>query len=439
MKFSSHLGKGAWAFASRGLPFAYAVVIIAIANALPKEEFGLLSLFQAVFAMIFTFADSFALQAIVKFGVEPDIELQRLFSTIASVFIGFLIVLGLIGLLLSQSIAQILNVPQFADLLPWLIALAFLTVPRVMYSKILQMQYRMKELFWVDFSNFGVSSIVLTVLLLLHKVHSATDVVQVTVASAFLSSLVALIFGRNSATFKFGFYSPLFHKVWDFVKFQGATGVVAVLQQQFDVLLVSSFTGAPGVANYQAAKNIYRGFDAVRDTSALFVFPSSSKYYSRGDLSTLGTILEKAIGFLYLLLVPIGAILFIVAPILFHLIWGTKYDESIPILRVLLIGVLALPLQIVLPPALAGMGKVQPYFKLLSVSAATNVLVSLVLLPIIGSIGAAISFVVGIFIIAILSYFTIRKEIPLHLGNILSRGLRDSLNFVKELRSRSSH
>src|ERR1041385_9066579 len=77
VKFSEHLGKGAWAFASNILPSVYFVALLLVARTISIEEYGTLVVFQALFSMLFQFSDGFALQAIVKFGVEPNISMEE--------------------------------------------------------------------------------------------------------------------------------------------------------------------------------------------------------------------------------------------------------------------------------------------------------------------------------------------------------------------------
>src|ERR1043165_3999985 len=100
MKFSQHLGKGAWGFATKLLPAIYgAVITVLVFKTLVKIESGKLALFQLIFGMILTFADSFALQAIVKFGVVPKNDLQELLTATSSLFFAFLaVVLGAFAL-----------------------------------------------------------------------------------------------------------------------------------------------------------------------------------------------------------------------------------------------------------------------------------------------------------------------------------------------------
>src|SRR5437773_1464576 len=119
VKFSEHLGKGAWAFASRALPLVYAIALLLVARSIPLAEFGTLSVFQSLFSMLFTFSDGFALQAIVKFGVEPNVNMEELVTVTAALFASFISVSLTLLLIFREAVGSLLNIPQLADLLPW--------------------------------------------------------------------------------------------------------------------------------------------------------------------------------------------------------------------------------------------------------------------------------------------------------------------------------
>jgi len=430
MKFSEHIGKGAWAFASRGLPMLYAFALIAVARVIPKEEFGVLAVFQTFFTIIFSFSDSFALQAIVKFSVEPDINLSELLTVISGLFLVFLFACNAILLALAVPLSQLLRVPQLSHLFLLLAVLSFMSVPRVISSKILQSNFRMRELFWVDFGYFGVSGSLIFFMLLTHRVARAADVVTLMIIAAGSSSLLGIIFARRLLTWKTVWSSSMLRKISSFVKYQAATGIVSVAQQNFDTLLVSSFTGAAGAATYQGAKILYRGYDIVRDTTLLFIFPSSSKYHSRGEMDTLRRIVEKATGLLYWLLIPSSVLLFVFCPYIFHALWGGKYDDSIPIFRILSFASIALPLQIVFPVVLIGAGEVKKVFRILAITLPISLVLSLILLSIIGIAGAAIAFVLTIFFQAALYYRTLSKMLTLSTFSMISGSWHDSKNYL---------
>ncbi|GEM_PF-3115158 len=432
MKFSSHLGKGLWAFASRGLPSLYAIAILIAARTLPQAEFGTLSVFQTLFTILFTFSDGFALQAIVKFGVEPEVTLEELVTVTTILFIAFLGSALILLLIFPRVVSVILNLPELEGLIPYLALFALFTMPRVVFGKVLQTRFRMKEIFFVDFANFGVASIALIVLLSSGKIRTAQEVIEVTMVTGLLSSIVAMILVRPFIQYRIRYSRAMMSRISEFVRYQAAMGVVSTAQQNFDMLIVSAFTGAIGAAVYNSAKLLFRGFDVVRETMTLFVFPASSKYYSRGDLSTLRTIVEKSVGFLYLLLIPAGILLAVGSPFIYHVLYGAKYDASIPIFRVLLLAALFFPIQMVFNVTMTGMGKIKEAFRMFLVTLLVNATLATVLLAVTHSLkGPAIAFVVGSIVQTVQLSLYLRREISIKPGKLWSRGIADASSYVK--------
>jgi O-antigen/teichoic acid export membrane protein len=196
VKFSEHIGKGAWGFASKLMPAIYGVVTVLVIKSLVKEEYGELALFQQIFTMIFTFSDNFALQAIVKFGVDIDNDLHELLSASSILFFSFLFFsLGLLALA-SEPIGKLLNSTALPSLLPYLIILVVVTIPRVLFAKVFQMRFHTRELFFVEMVNYGGASIVIIVLSLMGTLHRALDVVHITIIAGGASS----VFGNATRT-----------------------------------------------------------------------------------------------------------------------------------------------------------------------------------------------------------------------------------------------
>ncbi len=405
-----------------------------VARSIAPTEFGILSVFQTLFTILFTFSDGFALQAIVKFGVEPEVELEELVTVTTLLFIAFLGTALALLLMFPDTFSGLLNIPQLGHLIPYLAIFAVFTMPRVVLSKVLQSKFRMKEIFFVDFANFGVASIALFLLLLMGKLHSAENVIRITMLSGLLSSLTAIILVRPYLRYRVKYSRKMLMRISEFVRYQAAMGVVSTAQQNFDVLIVSGFTGAIGVAMYNGAKMLFRGFDVIRETMTLFVFPATSKYHSRGEIQTLRTIIEKSVSFLFLGLIPLGILLDIGAPFLFHLLYGVKFDASIPIFRVLLISVLFFPLQMVFGVSMTGMGKIKEAFRMFTITLVVNVVFASTMLAITHQlIGAAIAFVAASAVQTAQLYAYMQKHVGFDRKLLLTRGFSDVSNHLRGL------
>jgi O-antigen/teichoic acid export membrane protein len=431
MQFGKHLTKGAWGFATKLLPAVYGVVMtVLVFKVLPKSESGELALFQVIFGMIFTFADSFALQAIVKFGVDAANDLQELLTATSLLFFAFLAIsLGLL-IVFPGTASLLLNSAALPHLIPSLVILVIVTVPRVVTSKIFQMRFHTKNLFLTDVVNFGGSSIVIVIFAMMNKINTASDVIGITIVTGAVSSALSVVLVRNDLSWRFKFSRPMLKKIFHFTRYQTLTGSVHVFQQNLDSLLVPAFLGVEALANYQVAKFFFKGFDVLRDTQGIFVFPASSKYHAAGDLDTLKKIIEKATSFLYILMIPVCILLIIFAPFLFQILYKGKFDESITIFRVLIASGLFLPVTMVGMSALVGMGKVREVFRTIFASLIINVILAVILLPAIGMVGAAIAFGVSMFVQALLAYRILKHDIPLSASAMLFRGVEDGKNFL---------
>ncbi len=373
----------------------------------------------------------------MKFGVEPEVVLEELVTVTTLLFILFLGTALTILLLFPGTFSGLLNIPQLGHLIPYLAVFAVFTMPRVVLSKVLQSKFRMKEIFFVDFANFGVATIAILSFLLMGKIHSAESVIHITMLSGLLSSLVAIILVRPFLRYRIQYSRTMLRRISEFVRYQAAMGMVSTAQQNFDVLIVSGFTGAIGVGIYNGAKMLFRGFDVIRETMTLFVFPATSKFHSRGEIGTLRTILEKSVSFLFLGLIPIGIVLAIGAPLIFHTIYGIKFDASIPIFRVLLLSVTFYPIQMVFGVAMTGMGKIKEAFRMFTITLTVNVVMASAILAITHElIGAAIAFVVASAVQTVQLYLYMQNHVGLDKKRLFTRGFGDGMNHLRGFLSR---
>jgi lipopolysaccharide exporter len=438
VKFSEHIGKGAWGFASKLMPAIYGVVTVLVIKSLVKEEYGELALFQQIFTMIFTFSDNFALQAIVKFGVDIDNDLHELLSASSILFFSFLFFsLGLLALA-SEPIGKLLNSTALPSLLPYLIILVVVTIPRVLFAKVFQMRFHTRELFFVEMVNYGGASIVIIVLSLMGTLHRALDVVHITIIAGGASSVLAMLLARDVKLWKMRYSKSMLKKIFAFTRHQTATGTVHVAQQNLDGFIIPAFLGIEALANYTAAKMFFRGFDVLRETQGMFVFPATSKYHAKKEFDTLKKIIEKATSFSYLAMVPISILLVIFAPHIFHILYGNKYDDSIQIFRVLLISSAFVPMVMVGMSSLVGMGRVQTVFKIITSSLIINAIAALILVPTLDTTGAALSYSLAMLIQAIFVYRAIKTEVPIEFSAMFSRGFTDAKNFLADRKLKKS-
>jgi len=123
MRFANYLKQSLWAALDKALPVIYGVgFIFAVVRVLPKEEFGLLGLFQAVFLFIEIVDQTFVQIPLAKFlsaGEKNNWAIPTSFLLSLLVFL-LSAIAGLIG---APFLAALMNAPQLTDLLTLMPAL----------------------------------------------------------------------------------------------------------------------------------------------------------------------------------------------------------------------------------------------------------------------------------------------------------------------------
>jgi O-antigen/teichoic acid export membrane protein len=204
------------------------------------------------------------------------------------------------------------------------------------------------------------------------------------------------------------------------------------LYAQIDIFLIGHFYDLTKLAIYRAGKIIFQFYNIVSQTMQVVLLPLISKFDAAGQREELRALAEKAICFLFIILLPLHLFLIFGAELLLHIVYHGKYDEAAVILRVLVLGAFFLPLGMVGSNIQIGTGKSKVSFSFVILVAAFNLAANLILLPAIGAVGAALATALTMMFGAALQMLYMRRAIRLTWRGIWQRRL-DALNFGKKI------
>ncbi len=436
MKLSEHLDKGVWTVADKTLLLLYGFgVILVVMDVLPLHEWGAFSLFQSIFLILCVLADSIFLQPMVKFGTEHEAEVRHVLAGGFNLYTVSILAAGFICAALAPELSVIFTSPELGTMLPYLPLLIALSIFRNVGIRYLQIHLRINAIFWVDLTFYGSILIIAVLANALGLFHTATDFMYINMVGAALSSLVAWFFcARAFATM------PIFRvprheyaKMFNFAKFQAGTSALLTLQQWSDVLIVGFFYTPAEVAIYTGAKTIYRFLDALREGATLLVVPMTSRLYSQKDFGGLSTLIEKLLFGGFAILVPMSFVLAVGAPTIFSILFHGQYDASAVVFQIMILAGFTLPLSLIGTNALIGMGKVKGLFLATLVAVATFFITSYIFVPRMAARGEALAVFISYTVLALLQFFTMRRDLDLSARGILGRA-RDARRFVAERR-----
>lgn len=439
MKLSEHLDKGIWTIADKSLLLVYGFgVILLVVNVLPRDEWGAFSIFQSIFLIICVLADSIFLQPMVKFASEHEAEVPHVLAGAFNLYSVSMIACGVIGALLADTLGTIYKSPELTQMLPLLPVFLMMSLLRNVGIRYLQIFLRINAIFWVDLAFFG-SILIFCVLANAFAQLHAIDFLYLNIIGAGLSSAVAIVFCFDAFR-----TMPLFRvprheyvRMLSFAKYQAGTSALLTLQQWSDVLIVGFYYNPSEVGIYNAAKNMYRFLDAVREGATLLIVPITSKLYTQQDFKGLSVLIEKLLFIAFAALVPISLVLALGAWPLFHIMYKGQYDAGTSVFQILILSGFTLPLSLVGTNALIGMGKARSLF-LVTLGAVTTFFVSsYFLVPRLASRGQALAVFISFTVLAVLQFFAMRSEVQLSARGIIRRA-SDARRFMADRAKKSA-
>lgn len=408
-------------------------VILGLAFVLPQKmigskNWGVFMTAQTILTSIFMLSDGLALQSMVTYGMEPHRRAQAM--TISALlhtsFIGTCTLLVYFG---RFEIANVFNEPGVADalqLFPF-VALGFLL--RNFFLKVSQLDIDIRTMFFIDAAWVVTTAALVGYTWINKSLATAEDMMIISAISAGVSSIAGLALCARRVEIARSIHRPDLRQALGFGLAQCAAAFTLVVQTQGDILLLARFATMSSVGNYDAAKKIFRGFEALRDAGAMFVYPAVARLRAQGRRTEMVLLVEKMIGFTLVVVVPLVVIVWI-APIeiIFGKLYKSTFDQVPQIFRLLSIAALAIPFALNLN-VLTGLGDGRAGFRTTLISSIVFFVAALLLVPSLDARGAALAVVASYFALGIGSTIAVRKHVEFSLASAVGRW-RDAFDFA---------
>ena len=432
MELGKHLGKGIWGLADKSLPVVYGLGFVwLVIRVLPEEEFGNFVLFQEVFLVISGLATAFALQPLLKYSSEENIDIVGVVSVSLFLNAGFIAAASLLVVLLAGSAGSLLNSPSLGPLLLYVPAMLVASFLRNFTMTLLQAKFRIREVFWMDAVHFLGAPFLVWVMSRMHEFDTAMDLVGINLVSLSCSSLAGFWFARGQMRVTLRPSREAVRKIWDFGKYSLGGIVSSLFTTKADSFILSAFTGPVQVAVYNSAKVFVRVYEMAAQVVQMFVLPAVSKLSSQGNAGSLRALTEKAILFIMVGLFPVSVLFLIFPGFLVATLYGGRYADAVPVLRVFSLLTVFAPLSAVGSSVLMGLGHARLSFILGLQALALSLAAFLVCIPPGGTIGAALGYLASAGFTATLTIRVLARFVPLTITGIVRR-THDILAFLRE-------
>jgi len=396
-----------------------------------ERHYGVYATAQALLTGLYMLTDSLALQPMVNFGMVPE-RRREAFTVAAFVHLLFIIPSAVIVYGFRNQIAIFFNDDLFVPTLALfpLTAAGFLL--RNYLLKVAQLHIDTRATFLMDLAWIGT-----TVALILDgwrrgTLATASDMMMISAVASGASSVVGLLLYGRIVRFTTAIDREHARRMIRFGLAQSGSAATLALQTQGDVLILKTFMTSQVVANYDAAKKFARAFEALRDAGSLFVWPAVARLSVEHRTDELVRLVEKMIAFMLIVVVPCVLLVWILPiELLFETIYKGKYQDAPALFRVLSLAALAIPFSMNMF-VLGGMGEARRFFRVTLASAFVSVLAALLLVPLIGAMGTALSVVISYAALGALSTTVVSRQIPISLPRALGRW-RDARAFLASM------
>ena len=432
MQFGKHIEKGAWGLADKILPLIYGFgyVVFAI-RSLPEVEFGNFVLLQEIFLIVSGLSYSFALQPLLKYASEENSDYSATISVAIILNVVFIIIASILVITFREPFSALLNAPGLSHLTFFLPAMLLTAFIRSLGVILLQTKFLIKQIFWTDLIYFVGAPVMIYVYLQKGIFSSAEDLIVINIATMLASSLVGLYLSRSMISLTAKPNMITIRKMWDYGKYSFGGSMSFFVYAKADTFILSAFTGPVQVAVYNSVKVFTRVYDVSSQVIQTFILPAVSKLSSQGLHEQLKALIEKAIYFSTISLLPVFFLFLTTSPYFIDLLYHGKYHDSVVILQAFSVLTFLVPGTAVAANALMGLGMAKKGFLIGLKVNLFSIIIYLVLTYIWGLYGIVVGYIMSSLVLFLLTMSGLNESVPIRLSDLLKRD-RDIINFIRQ-------
>jgi lipopolysaccharide exporter len=422
VEFGKHLGKGIWGMADKALPVIYGLAyVVLVIRVLPEEEFGNFVLVQELFLIISGLATAVALNPLLKFASEENTDQANVITASLLLNIVFILLFSLLIVAFRVPFSSVLKSPQLSPLMLYLPAMLAASFFRNFALTLLQTRFMVRQVFWTDAVHFLGVPLLIWVYSKMHMFSSAMDMITINIITLSASSVIGLWLCRSMIRITLKPRPEEIRRMWEFGKYSLGGLVSYMVYAKADTFILSAFRGPVQVAVYNSVKVFIRIYDMVSQVIQMFVLPGASRLASKGEFQSLKAMVEKAIAFSTILMLPIFLIFLTLAPVLVNVMYSGRYSEAIPLLQIFSVLTFLVPLIAVASNTLLGLGHVRLSFVLSLQILVGATVIYLILIPLFGAIGATAGYVLASCVLAWISSAKMVRFVPMTIREVVRR------------------
>ena len=398
---------------------------------LDKHSFGIWTLFVATTTIFEMARSGLIVNALIKF-LSGGSKVERAQIVTASFFLSGIIVLCCIALnvCIAGYLAEIWHFPGLAKMF-YLFSLVYILQGFLtQFQCIEQARLSFEGVFLSSLAKQAGFFIYVLICYLEKYQTSLISLIYVQALSNLVGIIIEYFYVRKDLIFSAKLDWEWVRKLFNFGKYVFGTSVSGVLSTTVNQMMLGALLSPDAAGAFNVSSKIINLIDVPTNALGPIVFPQSAKRFELQGNDAVKYLYEKSVGTILALLIPCLLFLLIFPGFVVHIIAGYKYQETIPIVRVIVLCALINPFMRIFGPVVDSVGKPRINFVIVVIFTIINLPLNYIFIKWLGIIGAVYATLVADIIIYSVMYVILKKEFKVNLRNTLIYAARFYPEFV---------
>lgn len=372
-----------------GVFFGFASFYILV-RVLEPHDYGAWTLFMSSVTILEVLRNGLLQNALVKFisGAAPEERKDIITAsfTISSVITLFCI---LLNFSLAGWLSRLWHTPELVQMF-FLYNIAFiLSGIQTQFNCIEQAHLEFKGVFVTTLVRQGVFFLYILYCRVFHVPANLMVLVYMLIVSILAADITGWFYVKPYLHFGKKLSKTWVARIFHYGKYAFGTSVSSILSGTIDQMMLGALLSPAASGAFNIVVRLINLIDIPTNAMATIVFPQSARRIESDGNEAVKHLYEKSVGAILAILVPGLIIVFIFSDLVIHLLAGSRYEDSVPLLRVALLYAITIPYGRQAGTILDSMGKTRTTFTMVIVTASLNIALNFLFIRSFGIMGAA--------------------------------------------------
>jgi O-antigen/teichoic acid export membrane protein len=428
------LSSGFFTLATKMTTVAFGFLnFLILIRVLSPADYGAWVLFISVSTLMELVKHGFIRNPLIRYlSITPPEEQSSLQS--ASLFLNTIIAVlqGAVLVAFAYTLTSFWDVPQLHSLFLIYILTTFAYVPANHFDTVQQAGLQFMQLFFVNLVKQGGLFLYVVTSFMVGSRITLEGCAIAQFGGAVASCLLSYIFVKGLLSFSPRLSSKWVGELYHYGKFTFGTNVSSMIIKNMSTWLLGRMVSVNAVTIFNPAVRVSNLVEVPNDTLSAIYFPRVSRDFAESGIKAVKRRYEMAVGALLAMVIPGALLMMLLAPQVILLLAGPGFEETIPILRLIMLYCMLLPFNRFFGVTLDAIGKARVNFRMVMLTAVLNLGTCLLFIHFFGTIGAAYGTLLTYFVTFVANQIYLRRRFGIRLQGVFV----EMFNFYRTLPSR---